>query len=109
MATELKPLLPQAFQNTQLHNVYFKEDDLSLPEAHPARRKVRTSQKSIAYDLIPQDAGIRLIYEKGGLLNLSTTCAPLKTRITQAWPNCKLLQSDDDGYEYSHVPPKPNL
>ncbi|MGB0387240.1 MAG: HalD/BesD family halogenase [Ardenticatenaceae bacterium] len=62
MVAEVQSLLPQAFENTQKHNVYFKEDDPALPEGHPARRKVRTSQKSIAYDLIPQDAGIRQIY-----------------------------------------------
>ncbi len=62
LAAEMTTLLPQAFHNLQEHNVYFKADDLSLPADHPARRKVRTSQRTIAYDLIPPEAGIRQIY-----------------------------------------------
>lgn len=62
LAAEMMALLPQAFHNLQEHNVYFKADDLSLPNDHPARRKVRTSQRTIAYDLIPPQAGIRRIY-----------------------------------------------
>ena len=62
MVTEIEPLRTQAFHNTQQHNVYFKADNLTLPEDHPARRKIRTSQKTIAYDLLPKTAGIRQIY-----------------------------------------------
>ncbi len=62
LAGEIQPLLPQAFHNSQQHNVYFKADDPSLPEDHPARRKVQTSQWTIAYDLVPEQAGIRQIY-----------------------------------------------
>lgn len=62
MAAEVLPPLSQAFYNQQQHNVYFKADDTALPEDHPARRQVRTSQWTIAYDLLPLEAGIRQVY-----------------------------------------------
>jgi hypothetical protein len=52
LANEIQPLIPQAFRQNQQHNVYFKADDPSLPEDHPGRRRLRTSQVAIAYDLI---------------------------------------------------------
>lgn len=58
---EIEPLAPTAFYNTQQHNVYFKADDPSLPEDHPARHKLRTAQNTIAYDQIPPTAGIHQV------------------------------------------------
>jgi hypothetical protein len=62
LAGEIEPLVPNAFYNVQRHNVYFKADDTSLPEDHPARHKVRTAQHTIAYDQITPTAGIYQIY-----------------------------------------------
>lgn len=62
LAGEIEPLAPNAFYNTQQHNVYFKADDPSLPEDHPARHKLRTAQHTIAYDQIPPTAGIHQVY-----------------------------------------------
>jgi hypothetical protein len=62
LAAEVTPLLPKAYSQNQQHNVYFREDGPQLPPNHPARRQVTTTQKALAYDLIPDSAGIRAIY-----------------------------------------------
>jgi len=51
-----------AYSQNQRHNVYFREDDPQFPVDHPARRQLTTTQKAVAYDLIPESAGIRAIY-----------------------------------------------
>ncbi len=62
LVNEVKPLIPQAFYNIAEHNVYFKPDDLTVAEDHPTRQKVRTAQKTLAYDLIPESADIYQLY-----------------------------------------------
>lgn len=62
LAAEVQPLIASAFRQKQQHNVYFKRDDPAFPEDHPSRRRLRTSQAAIAYDLISPKTGIHRIY-----------------------------------------------
>ena len=62
LASEMLALRAQAFEQEQQHNVYFKRDDPTLPADHPRHRKVRTSQKALAHDLIPPQSGVHQIY-----------------------------------------------
>jgi len=55
------------------HNVYFEDIDPALPEDDPRRIMERSSQSTVAYDLIPADAGIRALYEWEPLLQFVGT------------------------------------
>lgn len=61
-------LSDQGFVNEAIHNVYFEDVDEALPEDDPRRIMQRASQSTIAYDMIPADAGIRALYEWDALL-----------------------------------------
>jgi hypothetical protein len=68
LVAEANALSDQGFVNEAVHNVYFEDVDESLPEDDPRRSMQRASQSTIAYDLIPADAGIRALYEWDALL-----------------------------------------
>jgi hypothetical protein len=55
------------------HNVYFEDVDPALPEDDARRIMQRSSQSTVAYDLIPADAGIRALYEWDPLLEFVGT------------------------------------
>ena len=59
---EVEAVLPHGFRTEVSHNVYFKPDDESLADDHPARHKERTSKSSVAYDQIPPESGIARLY-----------------------------------------------
>lgn len=56
-------LADKAWHANQAHNVYFT--DLAGDERaaqHPLRRELRSSQRAIAYDLLPVEAPVRVLY-----------------------------------------------
>jgi hypothetical protein len=55
------------------HNVYFEEIDSELPADDPRRIIERSSQSTVAYDLIPAGATIRALYEWEPLLRFVGT------------------------------------
>jgi hypothetical protein len=55
------------------HNVYFEDIDPTLPEDDARRIMQRSSQSTVAYDLIPPDSGIRALYEWDPLLRFVGT------------------------------------
>lgn len=63
MASEARTLAGQGYPNDDTHNCYFDDEiDDSLPEDHPRRIRVRSAQKAVAMDLLPEDFGPRRIY-----------------------------------------------
>jgi hypothetical protein len=68
LSDEAAALSDQGFPNEAIHNVYFEDVDDSLPEDDARRIMQRASQSTIAYDMIPADAGIRALYESDVLL-----------------------------------------
>lgn len=68
LTAEALVLSDQGFVNEAVHNVYFEEVDESLPPDDARRIMQRASQSTIAYDMIPADAGIRALYEWDALL-----------------------------------------
>lgn len=65
-------LRPGAWHADQTHNVYFTDlgdpDLETLHEDHPRRRRIRSSQWAVAYDLLPGDLPLRILYESDELL-----------------------------------------
>lgn len=57
-----------AWHADQTHTAYFIEPDLEVDEKHPRRRSIRSSQWAIAYDLLPHDLPIRVMYESEPML-----------------------------------------
>lgn len=51
----------------QTHTVYFEPVDGSAEPQHPRGTLVRSAKKAIAYDLIPADSPIRVLYESDDL------------------------------------------
>ncbi|HEU0304098.1 MAG TPA: hypothetical protein VFR32_05915 [Gaiellaceae bacterium] len=69
MAGEARGLAGLGFPNDATHNCYFDDEiDDSLPEGHPRRIHVRSAQKAVAMDLLPEDFGARQIYASEDVL-----------------------------------------
>lgn len=69
MAAEATALAPLGYPNDATHNCYFDDEiDESLPEDHPRRIRVRSAQKAVAMDLLPEDFGSRRIYASDEVL-----------------------------------------
>ena len=68
MVAEARELAPRGYPNDATHNAYFDDEiDESLPEDHPRRIRVRSAQKAVAMDLLPQDFAPRALYESDEL------------------------------------------
>jgi hypothetical protein len=64
MVEEARALAPLGYPNDATHNAYFDDEiDESLPADHPRRILVRSAQKAVAMDLLPDDFAPRAIYE----------------------------------------------
>ena len=69
MAEEAGDLAAQGYPNDATHNCYFDDEiDESLPVDHPRRIEVRSAQKAVAMDLMPEDFGSRRIYASDEVL-----------------------------------------
>jgi hypothetical protein len=69
MADEAHAVAAQGYPNDATHNCYFDDGiDESLPEDHPRRILVRSAQKAVAMDLLPEDFGPRRIYASDDVL-----------------------------------------
>jgi hypothetical protein len=67
MATVGAGLAPLGYPNDDTHNVYFTEIDETLPDGDPRRLRVRSAQKAVAMDLLPEDFGVKRVYAWDGL------------------------------------------
>lgn len=94
-----------AWHANQAHNVYFTDLDdpglIALDPGDPTRRQLRSSQRAIAYDLLPVDLPVRSLYEDNRLLRF------LEAVLAQA----PLYRSADplDGAQVSHFQPGDEL
>ena len=69
MAEEAGDIAAQGYPNDAAHNCYFDDEiDESLPEDHPRRIMVRSAQKAVAMDLLPDDFAPRRIYASDEVL-----------------------------------------
>ena len=69
MAAEAAALAPLGYPNDATHNCYFDDEiDESLPADHPRRIRVRSAQKAVAMDLLPEEFPSRRIYASGEVL-----------------------------------------
>jgi alkylated DNA repair dioxygenase AlkB len=60
-------LADKAWATDRPHTIYFEPVDEAVPESHPRARQVRSAKHGIAYDLIPEDAPLRRLYESDDL------------------------------------------
>jgi hypothetical protein len=64
MVADAAALAGRGYPNDATHNAYFDDEiDESLPDDHPRRILVRSAQKAVAMDLLPEDFAPRAIYE----------------------------------------------
>ena len=64
MVDHARSLASRGYPNDATHNAYFDDEiDESLPADHPRRMLVRSAQKAVAMDLLPDDFAPRAIYE----------------------------------------------
>ena len=108
LAAELKPALEDAYVQVMQHNVYFKTDNETLPEKHPARHPITTSQNALAYDRVPADAGIRAIYNWKPLRDFIAQVVGLQTLYlhedSMAPLNIMMLKDGDQlGWHYDRA------
>jgi 2OG-Fe(II) oxygenase superfamily len=55
-------------RNDAQHNAYFTEIDESLPEDDPRRILVRSAQRAVAMEDLPEDFGARVVYDSDDVL-----------------------------------------
>src|SRR6266487_195603 len=67
MIAEAGRLTSQAWASDQSHTVYFEPPDDSAGADHPRALLQHSAKKAVAYDLIPDTAPIRRLYESGDL------------------------------------------
>ena len=67
MIAEADRLAGQAWASDQSHTVYFEPPDGSAGADHPRALLQHSAKKAVAYDLIPDTAPIRRLYESGDL------------------------------------------
>jgi hypothetical protein len=73
MANEARTLAAEGYPNDAMHNCYFDDEiDESLQQDHPRRIMVRSAQKAVAMDLLPEDFGSRRIYASEEVLAFVT-------------------------------------
>jgi hypothetical protein len=73
MADAARTLATEGYPNDAMHNCYFDDEiDESLPQDHPRRIMVRSAQKAVAMDLLPEDFGSRRIYASEEVLAFVT-------------------------------------
>jgi hypothetical protein len=64
MVEDANRLATRGYPNDATHNAYFDDEvDEALPADHPRRILVRSAQKAVAMDLLPDDFAPRAIYE----------------------------------------------
>ena len=64
MVADANALASLGYPNDATHNAYFDDEiDESLPDDHPRRIFVRSAQKAVAMDLLPDGFAPRAIYE----------------------------------------------
>jgi hypothetical protein len=90
------------------HNVYFEELDPELPDDDARRIMQRSSQSTVAYDLIPTDAGIRAVYAWDALLQFVGTALGKSPFYRQEDPLGALnlvyyAQGDELGWHFDRV------
>ncbi len=69
MAAQAASLAGLGYPNDATHNCYFDDEiDETLPEDHPRRIRVRSAQKAVAMELLPEDFGSRRIYASDEVL-----------------------------------------
>lgn len=83
---EAERLAPEAFATDKRHNVYFREDDASLPADDPRRITVRSAKRAIAWDQIPPDSPLRSLYTWGGLTELVRVALEMEVLYQSADP-----------------------
>ena len=62
LAADASGLVPLGFGNDDVHTVYFEDVDTSLPTDDPRRLLVRSAQKAVAMDRLPESFGVRRLY-----------------------------------------------
>lgn len=69
MAEEARTVASQGYPNDDTHNCYFDDEiDETLAADHPRRILVRSAQKAVAMDLLPEEFGPRRIYASDQVL-----------------------------------------
>lgn len=67
MAAEARLAAPKSFRQVKQHTVYLSEDDTVFSANHPRRRRLLTSNSTVADSDIPVDATLRRLYDSSEL------------------------------------------
>ena len=94
-----------AWHANQTHNVYFTDlhdpDANGLDVTHPRRRAIRSSQRAIAFDLLPADSPVRRLYASDELITFLEAVLGIAPLHRSADPL--------DGVQVSHFQPGDEL
>jgi hypothetical protein len=108
LAAEAEALAPMAYRGPTESTPYFTKQDEKLgddlPDDHPRRRRTARIVSQVAYDLIPEDTGIRRIYEWDGLLPFFAAVLGVERLYRFADPHQSLTISvmDEGGCQHWH-------
>jgi hypothetical protein len=68
MVEQARDAAANAHPNDERHNAYFSDVDEPLPEDDPRRILVRSAQRAVAMEDLPEDFGARVVYDSDDVL-----------------------------------------
>lgn len=105
MAAEAEALVPLAYRGPTEATPYFYDYDATgLPDGHPRRRTTPRRLSQIAYDLIPEQTGIRRLYHWDALPDLLATVldVPRIYRSADPYQALNIAVMEDGGQQQWH-------
>lgn len=107
LAAESEALVPLAYRGPHEASPYFYNygsDLASLPEDHPRRRKTPRKLSQVAYDLVPETALVRRLYEWEPLATFLARClgVPRLWRCADRFQGLNLSVMEEGGCQQWH-------
>jgi hypothetical protein len=108
LAAEAEALAPLAFRGPAAASPYYAKRDTKLgddlPDDHPRRRRATRVLSQVAYDLIPEDAAIRRVYEWDALLPFFSAVLGIERlyRFADAYQALNISVMDEGGRQQWH-------
>lgn len=99
MAADCDALLPLAHRSESVASPYLSAPDPTFPAGHPRARAQHSEVETVAYDLVPDDAPVRALYESDALLGFLAEVLQVERLFRYADPfgalNLSTMQSGD--------------
>jgi hypothetical protein len=107
MVEQAREAASRAHPNDERHNAYFSDVDESLPADDPRRILVRSAQRAVAMEDLPEDFGARVVYDSDEVLRFCAAVLGEEQLYRSADPldGCNMTvyeEGDELGWHFDH-------